>query len=54
MKLDCKISARKEPLIGWIAQIYVESYQLWFDLSGSPIFQNPDDACRWGLEQLHA
>ena len=43
------ISARLEPLVGWVAQIYVEALKNWFDISGSLVFRNPDDACRWGI-----
>lgn len=44
-----RISARKIPLEGWIAQVWVDSYGRWFDLRGCPVFQNPDDAVHWGL-----
>lgn len=47
-----KISAAKVPLQGWIAQIWVESYRQWFDLTGCPYFKNPDHAIAWGLDQI--
>lgn len=47
-----RISARKIPLEGWKAQIWVSSYMQWFDMSGCPVFQNPDDAIAWGKDQF--
>jgi hypothetical protein len=47
-----RISAAKIPLEGWIAHIWVETLLQWHAMSGSPVFDNPDDAIAWGLEQL--
>ena len=49
-----RISARKIPLEGWIAQLWVDSFNRWFDLRGCPVFQNPDDAVNWGLSDINA
>jgi hypothetical protein len=46
--MNLLISARKIPLDGWIAQIWVDAVNRWVDMSGCPVFRNPDDAIIWG------
>ena len=44
------ICARREFV--WIPQIYIESQRQWFDLTNAPRFKNPDEACRYGLDEF--
>lgn len=50
--MKTRISARKIPLEGWTAQVWVDAMNQWFDMSGCPVFQNPDDAIAWGKDQF--
>ena len=36
----------------WIPQVYIESVKQWFDLTNAPRFKNPDEACRYGLDEF--
>ena len=50
------ISARREFVRAgefvWIPQIYIESLRQWFNLTNAPRFKNPDEACRYGLDEF--
>ncbi|MBS4041667.1 MAG: hypothetical protein KGZ81_13850 [Flavobacteriales bacterium] len=48
-----RISAVKIPLSGWKAQVYIEAYNNWFDVTGCPIFANPDHAIFWAMADLN-
>jgi hypothetical protein len=50
--MKTRISARKIPLEGWTAQVWVDAMNRWVDMSGCPIFQSPDDAIAWGKDQF--
>ena len=44
--------AFKVQLKGWIAQIFVDEYNQWFDMSGCPIFKTQEGAIHWGIDYI--
>jgi hypothetical protein len=47
-----RITAAKTPLQGWRAEIWIDSLNRWYTMTGSPFFENPDDAIAWGKDQV--
>lgn len=47
-----KVSAVRVPLEGYRAQIFVATLGQWFDMRGCPMFETPEAAISWALDQL--